>query len=92
MSLEDLKNEVLTTLRICKRDEEAEEVIAEAYKKLLEKEIDRQQRYQFWKEIYDDLGARMISQLEDETNNSVDPIITVTRDRIERVLEKEKHD
>ncbi len=91
MSLDDLKNEVLTTLKICKRDEEADEVIHNAHQKLLDREIGRKDRYQFWKEIYDNLGERMISQLEDETSNTADPIITITRDRIERILEKEKN-
>lgn len=92
MSLDDLKNEVLISLKVCKRDEEAEEVITDTYQKLLNRDISREQRYQFWKEIYDNLGERMISRLEDETNNTTDPIITITRDRIERVLEKEKKD
>lgn len=90
MSLDDLKNEALTTLKICKRDEEADEVISKAHKRLHEKNIDKKERYQFWKDVYDHLGERMISQLEDETNNNADPIITIARDRIERILDKEK--
>ncbi|WP_234567799.1 hypothetical protein [Rhodohalobacter sp. 614A] len=90
MSLDDLKNEVLTTLKVCKRHEEAEEVIGDAHQKLLAKEVARNQRYLFWKEIYEKLGERIITQLEEETDTSVDPIITMARDRIERILEKEK--
>lgn len=90
MSLKDLKNEVLTTLKVCKREEEAEDVISDAYQNLHDIETSRKERYQFWKEIYDRLGERMISQLEDETSNTTDPLITITRDRIERILEKEK--
>lgn len=91
MNLDHLKNEVLTTLKICKRHEEAEEVIGAAHQKLLDKEIDRKRRYLFWKEIYGNLGERIATQLEEEADSTVDPIITLTRDRIERILEKEKN-
>lgn len=90
MSLDDLKNEVLTTLKVCKRDEETEQVILEAYQELLDREISRKRRYLFWKKIYDNLGERIVTQLEEETDASVDPVITLTRDRIERILEREK--
>lgn len=90
MNINHLKNEILTTLKICKRDQEAEEVISDAHQKLLDEDIERGERYAFWKEIYDDLGERDFKLLEDEAKSSVDRILKVSRQRIERILEKEK--
>ena len=90
MNINHLKNEILTTLKICKRDQEAEEVISDAHQKLLDEDIESEDRYAFWKEIYDDLGEREFKLLEDEAKSSVDRILKVSRQRIERILEKEK--
>lgn len=90
MNLDDLKNEILTTLKVCKRDEEAEQIIADSQKKLTEKKVDREKRYSFWQDIYKDLGERDFSLLEDEAKSSVDRIAKVARERIERILEREK--
>lgn len=90
MSLHDLKNEVLTTLTICKRDEEATDVIRYASQKMKEKNVSQMQRMVFWNEIYDTLGEKKISHLEEETGSSADPVIAIARDRIEQILKNEK--
>lgn len=90
MNLKDLKNEVLTTLKICKRDQEAEEVIIDAQKKLLDEEVNSDKRHAFWKDIHDALGERHFKILEDEATTSVDRILKVSRQRIKQILENEK--
>ncbi|MDX1640222.1 MAG: hypothetical protein R3220_00900 [Balneolaceae bacterium] len=90
MKLENLKNEIITTLKICKREEEAAEVIADAQKKMIDKNIDSSKRYNFWKEIYENLGERDFIRLEDEAKSSVNRIVKISRNRIERIMEQEK--
>lgn len=48
MKLEGLINEILTTLKTCKRDREAEEVIIDTQKKMMEENVDSEKRYLFW--------------------------------------------
>lgn len=89
MDLEDLKNETLTKMKVCKREEEVDNVLFETQQKLMDNDITGEERLQFWKEIYDRLGEREISSLEEETKNSIDPILELSRDRIEEIIEKE---
>lgn len=89
MKLDDLKNEILTTLKVCKRDQEAEEVIADAQKKMMEENVNSEKRYSFWEEIYENLGERNFIRLEDEAKSSVNRIVKVTRERIQTIMNNE---
>lgn len=89
MKLDELKNEILTTLKVCKRDQEAEEVIADAQKKMMEENVGSEKRYSFWEEIYENLGERNFIRLEDETKSSVNRIVKVTRERIQTIMNNE---
>lgn len=86
MKLEGLKNEILTTLKTCKRDREAEEVIIDTQKKMMEENVDSEKRYLFWEEIYENLGERDFIRLEDEAKSSVNRIVKVTRERIKTIM------
>lgn len=90
MNFDTLRNEVVTTLKICKREEEAEDVIVNAHKKLLDKDISSEKRFEFWKEIYERLGERDFSLLEEQAKSSVDRIVKIARERIKKIMEKEK--
>lgn len=90
MKLDELKNEILTTLKICKRDREAEEVIIDAQKKMMDENVDSGKRYSLWEEIYKSLGERDFIRLEDEAKSSVNRIVKVSRQRIKEIMEKEK--
>lgn len=89
MKLEELKNEILTTLKICKKEQEAGEVIAHAQKKMMEENVDSEKRYSFWEEIYENLGERDFTRLEDETKSSVNRIVKVARERIKTTMNNE---
>lgn len=90
MKLDELKNEILTTLKICKRDREAEEVIIDKQKRMMEENVDSEKRYSFWEEIYENLGERDFIRLEDEAKSSVNRIVKISRQRIKKILDKEK--
>lgn len=91
MSLEKLKNETLTKLKTCKRENEINEVLIKTDHRLKENKDSSKERVQFWQDIYHQLGERNLSSLEQEAKNSVAYIVELSRDRIEKIVEKENN-
>lgn len=92
MDFEELKNETLTRLKTCKREEEADTVLVATHQKMMDDNIDTEEQFQFWKEMHDRLGERKVSALEEETKHSTDPIIELSRARIEEIMRKENRE
>lgn len=91
MDLKRFINETMLKLRTCKRAEEAEQVVTEAKDILEANEVGGDERYKFWKDLYDTLGDRNYPLMEEEFKGSFNKIAIITRKRLESFITHENN-
>ncbi|MEX0772867.1 MAG: hypothetical protein WEB89_06775 [Balneolales bacterium] len=86
MNLDKFNSEIMFRLSTCKRAEEADEVVSEAMFILEANEVLGNERYRFWKKLYDTLGERRYLLMEEEFTGSFNKIAILTRRRLQSFI------